>query len=104
MKTLNHVLLAIAVVTMIPATAVSQTVQCDGVHVVGSSVALARSILIPVVDFTVSGGQLHPAPLLETRINVLPGLPACVVVHFSVQAHPQDNNVVFQASIDDVPM
>jgi hypothetical protein len=52
------------------------------------------------VDFSGSGGQLDPVPLLETEING----PGCVVVHFSAQAAPQDNFIVFQASIDDIPM
>ena len=52
------------------------------------------------VDFSGSGGQLDPLPLLETTINGA----SCVVVHFSAQADPQDNFVVFQASIDDIPM
>jgi len=52
------------------------------------------------VDFSGSGGQLDPSPLLETEINAA----SCVVVHFSAQADPQDNFIVFQASIDDIPM
>jgi hypothetical protein len=53
------------------------------------------------VDFSGSGGQLDPVPLLETQIS---GGPTCVVVNFSAQADPQDNFIVFQASIDDIPM
>jgi len=51
-------------------------------------------------EFAASGGQLDPTPLLETQITGA----ECVVVHFSAQADPQDNFIVFQASIDDVPM
>ena len=64
------------------------------------AVALAAP-RIATVDFSGSGGQLDPVPLLETEIV---GGPTCVVVHFSAQADPQDNFIVFQASIDDVPM
>ena len=53
------------------------------------------------VDFSGSGGQLDPVPLLETEFK---SGPTCVLVHFSAQADPQDNFAVFQASIDDVPM
>jgi len=53
------------------------------------------------MEFAASGGQLDPAPLLETEIKTG---PACVVVHFSAQADPLDNAIVFQASIDDTPM
>jgi len=51
-------------------------------------------------EFAASGGQLDPIPLLETQIAGA----ECVVVHFSAQADPQDNFIIFQASIDDVPM
>jgi|SRR5215831_5044168 len=55
---------------------------------------------ITTAEFAASGGQLDPAPLLEAEITGA----ECVVVHFSAQADPQDNFIVFQASIDDVPM
>ena len=53
------------------------------------------------VDFSGSGGQLDPVPLLETEFK---SGPTCVLVNFSAQADPQDNHIVFQASIDDIPM
>jgi len=56
---------------------------------------------VATVDFSGSGGQLDPVPLLETEFK---SGPTCVLVHFSAQVDPQDNHIVFQASIDDVPM
>jgi hypothetical protein len=52
-------------------------------------------------DFSGSGGQFDPTPLLETQIDTKDG---CLIAHFSAQADPLDNHIVFQVSVDDVPM
>jgi hypothetical protein len=52
-------------------------------------------------------GELDPRPLIETKIDVR---GECVLAHFSVQGRPQDpldvssSFMLFQVSIDDVPM
>jgi hypothetical protein len=46
--------------------------------------------------------MLDPAPVLQTQIQVVVG--TCVVVHFSAMADPLDSHVVFQASLNNVPM
>jgi len=111
MKTLNKRLLAIAAIAAIPAVVSAQVsaqnVECQGITFNIKAVALppGTKILNPVVDFSGSGGQLDPTPLLQTDIEVPAlGRPVCVVVHFSTQSDPQDNAIVFQASMDNIPM
>lgn len=55
-------------------------------------------------DFSGSGGQLDPVPLLETNILVTGTGPSCLIANFSSQADPRDNSIVFQVSVDGVPM
>jgi hypothetical protein len=43
-------------------------------------------------------------PLLETSILVAGPGPSCVVAYFSAVVRPTDNYVVFQATLDGVPM
>jgi hypothetical protein len=107
--TFSKKLFAVGVLTVFPVVSHAQVgpaaPACQAIQFNVNAVALpAPKVLNPVVDFSGSGGQLDPTPLLQTTINVLPGRPTCVVVHFSTQADPQDNAIVFQASIDNVPM
>ena len=77
--------------------------ECQGITFNTKAVALpAPKTLNPVVDYSGSAGQLDPTPLLQTDIDV--PFRGCVVVHFSVQADLQDNYIIFQASMDNVPM
>ena len=82
-------------------SAEAQQVECTN-NSGGQFKAVALTELrYSTVDFSASGGQLNPTPLLETQIKTG---TACILVHFSAQADPLDNHIVFQASIDDVPM
>ncbi len=95
-----------AVAVLLPASLLAQTTaapQCQSANLSVKAVALpAAKLLSAVVDFSGSGGQLDPTPLLQTDINVvgIPGVRTCVTVTFSTQADPTDNGIVFQASID----
>lgn len=102
-------LFAVAALAIFPVAMTAQTAnpECTGIQINTKAVALAAPItLYSVTDFSGSGGQLDPTPLLQTNINVIgfPRQTACVTVTFSTQADPQDNAIVFQASIDNVPM
>jgi hypothetical protein len=98
----------IAALSAFPAATMAQTASpgCQGITVNMKAAALASPRSGSLVNFTGSGGQLDPVPLLETNINVigLPGRPVCVTVTFSAQVDPRDNYGVYQASIDNVPM
>lgn len=106
MKTLNRYCIATASLSLLLSLAPAEAQECQGLTLNTKAVALASPRVGPVVNFSGSGGQLDPAPLLETRINVtgLPGRPVCVTVTFSAQAYAYDNYNVYQASIDDIPM
>ena len=85
---------------LLPSVGRAEEIECGGVapHIKAVTVD-ARTA---TTDFSGSGGQLDPIPLLETQIRVTGG--GCVIAHFSAQANPLDNSIVFQVSIDDVPM
>lgn len=105
----NGMLLVTAALAVFSTTLPAQptTVECSGTMQNTKAVALtAGTTLYNVTDFSGSQGQLDPTPLLQTEIttNGNPHRPSCVVLTFSTQAAPQDNSIVFQASIDGIPM
>src|SRR5215831_1003771 len=108
MTRINRMLMALAATAAMPLLTWAQAApECQGVTLNTKAIALpAAKVLNPVTDFSGSGGQLDPTPLLSTEIDVGPlfGRAGCLVVHFSVQADPQDNFIVFQASVDNAPM
>ncbi|MBS1787624.1 MAG: hypothetical protein JST85_07880 [Acidobacteria bacterium] len=85
----------------LPICAKAQQVECANSSATQFKAVATTATRISTVDFSGSGGQLDPVPLLETEIKTG---ATCVLVHFSAQANPLDNFVVFQASIDDMPM
>jgi hypothetical protein len=95
---------AIAAIFMAPAIGLAQTspqlTECDSVTLRQKAVSKNGTVQAATVDFAT--GQLDPTPVLETQIQVL--TKGCVFVTFSAQVDPQDNAVVFQASVDNVPM
>jgi len=98
---MTGIVMALLLSLALPSRAEAQQVECTNT---GGGQFKAVALTGPrysTVDFSASGGQLNSAPLLETQIKTG---TACVVVHFSAQADPLDNHIVFQASIDDVPM
>lgn len=98
---LTALVLALLASLALPNRAVAQQVECANHSATQFKAVATTATRISTVDFSASGGQLDPAPLLETEIKTG---ATCVVVHSSAQADPQDNFVVFQASIDDIPM
>jgi len=93
--------LALLLFLALPNWVEAQQIACANSDSAQFKAVATTTTRITSVDFSGSGGQLDPAPLLETQIRTG---AACVLVHFSAQADPQDNFVVFQASIDDIPM
>ncbi|MBI4908190.1 MAG: hypothetical protein HY820_31480 [Acidobacteria bacterium] len=90
------------VMLILPALGLAQPTECEGVNVRVKAVA-RNSPQWSTVDFAnIPFGQLDPTPLLQTEFRSTGS--TCVVVHFSAQADPQDNHILFQASIDNVPM
>ena len=108
MKTINQLMWIAAAAAAIPASAqiTTQPLRCEGTPTQIQAVALPTPRSGSLVNFSGSGGQLDPIPLLESTFTV----PAshqrtvCVVLTFSAQVDPGDNYGVYQASIDDIPM
>jgi len=94
---------AAAAMLLIPALgrAQAQTTECESVTLRQKAISKTGPVQLATVDFA-AGGQLDPTPLLETQIQVF--TKTCVFVTFSAQADPQDNFIVFQASVNNVPM
>jgi hypothetical protein len=98
-------LAAAAAVPVIAAGQVSAQTGCESVAVQMKTVGLATPRSGSLVNFTGSGGNLDPVPLLEASFTVSPSSrSACVALTFSAQSDFGDNYGVYQASIDDVPM
>jgi hypothetical protein len=110
MTTLNKLMIAIAAaavaIPMASAQIMIQPTTCDSMTVQTHAVALANPRSGALVNFTGSGGQLDPIPLLESTFTIAPSTQrtVCVVLTFSAQVDPTDNYGVYQASIDNVPM
>jgi hypothetical protein len=86
---------------LLPALVLAQPTECESLNLRVKTVS-KNGPQITYVEFGSTGGMLDPAPVLQTQIQVF--LRTCVVVHFSAMADPIDNHVVFQASLNNVPM
>ncbi len=105
---LNQILISIAAAAaVIPCTAQTTTqVGCESVAVQMKAVGLTTPRSGSLVNFSGSGGNLDPTPLLETTFTVGASTQrtVCVALTFSAQSDFTDNYGVYQASIDDTPM
>src|SRR3974390_1659987 len=105
MTKLNRTIITIAAATtaILPAALAQSTLpppECNStVSVQMQAVALAAPRNTPLVNFSGSGGQLDPVPLLQTSFNVfgVPGRPVCVALTYSAQIDPTDNYGVYPA-------
>lgn len=64
----------------------------------------SRGVHIANVNFTASGGNFDPVPLLKTTVSVSGGKPSCLLAYLSAIPRPTDNHIVFQVRVDGVPM
>jgi hypothetical protein len=90
----------VPLVLLLPAARPAFATECTSLAFIAKGVSMDAPRQ-STVDFSPSGGQLDPVPLIETTILVR---GSCVMAHFSAQADPLDNHIMFQVSIDDVPM
>jgi hypothetical protein len=110
MKTIQQFTIALTATAALAPIATAQVtthpIACESVAVQMKAVALPSPRSGALVNFTGSGGQLDPTPLLETTFTVPASTQraVCVFVTFSAQIDPADNYGVYQASIDNVPM
>lgn len=56
------------------------------------------------VAFNSNPARFDPVPLLDTTITVGGTIASCLMAHFSAEARPLDNWVVFQVTVDGAPM
>lgn len=110
MKMIQQLMFAVAATAALSPIATAQITThpagCESVSVQMKAVSLPSPRSGALVNFTGSGGQLDPTPLLETTFTVPASTQrvVCVFLTFSAQIDPTDNYGVYQASIDNVPM
>lgn len=78
------------------------TIACNSEAKTVKAVTIAEPYFQVTTRFQIDDPNLQP--LLETSILVPGPGPSCVVAYFSAVVRPTDNYVVFQATLDGVPM
>jgi hypothetical protein len=76
-------------------------VECEG------KVKHVKAVTSPDTHFITTIAQVPPhvlQPLLSTTVTVGGGQPSCLIAHFSTVARVIDNYIVFQVTVDGVPM
>lgn len=94
--------LAIAIpLSSFPAEASHNQIECE------SRSTHVKAVTSPNTHFITTIAQVPPhilEPLLSTTVEVGGGRPSCLVAHFSTVARVIDNYIVFQVTVDGVPM
>ena len=97
------VLLAVtAGVLLVPGVSRAETIACRSATTAVKAVTLAEDYFAVKTRFQLDRPNLQP--MLETSILVPGTTPSCVVAYFSAVVKPSDNYLVFQVSVDGVPM
>ena len=90
------------VALLMPDLSAAETIACRSLAPTVKAVTIAEDYFPVTTLFQFSDPILQP--LLETTISVTgPGL-TCVVANFSAVVKPSDNYMVFQVTLDNVPM
>jgi hypothetical protein len=87
---------------MVPSQAGAETIVCRSVASTVKAVTIAEDYFSVKTLFQFDTPNLQP--LLETSISVGGTGPSCVVAYFSAVVKPSDNYLVFQVTLDGVPM
>src|SRR5262245_41881879 len=85
-----------------PNAARAETFACRSEAPIVKAVTIAEEYFPVTTKFQFDTPNLQP--LLETTISVTGTGQSCVVAYFSAVARPLDNYVVFQVTLDGVPM
>jgi hypothetical protein len=97
------VLVAImAGVLVVPSLARAETIVCRSAAATVKAVTIAEDYFPVTTRFQIDTPNLQP--LLETNILVTGDGQSCVVAYFSAVVKPTDNYMVFQVTVDGVPM
>jgi hypothetical protein len=99
--------IALAVLALaIPLASVSGQISQNQVECESRSTHV-KAVTSPDTHFITTIAQVPPhilEPLLSTTVTVGGGKPSCLIAHFSAVARVIDNYIVFQVSVDGVPM
>lgn len=85
-----------------PSPARAETIVCRSETAIVKSVTIAESYFAVTTRFQLDVPNLQP--LLTTNILVTGFGPSCIVADFSAVVKPTDNYMVFQVTVDGVPM
>ena len=89
-------------VLVVPSVAGAETIVCRSAAATVKAATIAEDYFAVTTRFQFDTPNLQP--LLETSILVTGTSPSCVVAYFSAVARPTDNYMVFQVTVDGVPM
>jgi hypothetical protein len=91
-----------AIAALAPRAAGAETVVCRSLVSTVKAVTIAEDYFPVTTLFQFDRPNLQT--LLETSISVWGNGPTCVIAYFSAIVGPSDNYVVFQVTLDGVPM
>ncbi len=94
--------LVAALASGVIADANAETIACRSEASTVKAVTIAEDYFAVTTRFQFDVPNLQP--LLETTIHVTGNGQSCVVAYFSAVVKPTDNYMVFQVTVDDVPM
>jgi hypothetical protein len=86
----------------IPSAASAEPIACRSLAATVKAVTISEDYFKVTRYFQFDTPNLEP--MLETTISVTGTSPSCVVASFSAVAKPSDNYLVFQVTVDGVPM
>ena len=92
----------VVVGVLLPGVAGAETVVCRSLAPTVKAVTIAEDYFSVKTLFQFDSPNLEP--LLETTISVTGTGQSCVLAYFSAVARPSDNYLVFQVTLDGIPM
>ena len=91
-----------ALAALVPSPGGAETIVCRSLAPTVKAVTIAEDYFQVTTRFQIDTPNLQP--LLETDILVTGTGQSCVVAYFSAVVRPTDNYIVFQVTLDGVPM
>ena len=91
------------VAALVPSRSGAETIACRSLAPTVKAVTIAEDYF-PVTTLFQSPPDQNLQTLLETSISVVGTGQSCVVAYFSAVVTPSDNYMVFQVTLDGVPM
>ena len=92
----------VASVLVVPRLVAAETIVCRSTTGTVKAVTISEEYFPVTTRFQIDTPNLQP--LLETSISVTGTGQSCVLAYFSAVVRPTDNYMVFQVTLDGVPM